>query len=229
MTFQIRPVGMTARRMMRTGVVAALRRANLAIGTVPVSVQSPGDWAFAQTTLPAIAVRSGAESKTSTVQAGLPQFNTTVSVQVKAVVQATTAEAAQQLIELLWYRIENAILLDYALVGASNTIQNVTSSMDITADGQTHIAGIAGEFDFEVFEAFDPMAPLPADIDTQAWPPTGEALQNLTDMQLHVDLTNVADPTGTYPDGPFAAYAQSAPRAGGPDGRDEGVVDVPLS
>lgn len=152
--FPFPPQPITARRQIRKAVIAALKRAALSVGAAAVSVDSPGDWPYPQAKLPVISVRSATDSKTGTSK-GQDNFTTAVEVDVRAACAATTAEAAQDAIDLLWFGVEQAILLDFYLLSILQNVPSVESAFEIKAEGQIHFAGAIGRFRFETFETFD--------------------------------------------------------------------------
>ncbi|MBB5408603.1 hypothetical protein HDG34_002540 [Paraburkholderia sp. HC6.4b] len=221
---RIRPLPMLGRRQVRLAALGALERAELQVAGRAVLIRSPGDWSAPSDVLPAVIVRTAHEAKTS-FNRGMPQFTTTCSLEVKAVVEGATAAEAQDAIEWLWYAVENALLLDWSLVRMLQQFPSIESVLDIRAEGARHLAGIAGSFRCEYPEMYDPTAdrPQPA-----PWPIDPPAPVPLERVGLHADLTNRADPTGTYPAPPFPQSVVPAPRTHGPDGRDEGRLDIPL-
>lgn len=50
----------------------------------------------------------------------------------------------------------------------------------------------------------------------------------LDSIGLHVDTAQPFDPNGTYANPPFPASVHPAPRTSGPDGRDEGALNINL-
>jgi len=201
-----------ARRQLRLAVVSCLENAELAVNGTAVTVQSPGDWAQPAQNLPAVFIQTAMETKTA-IMAGIPEFNTVITVLVKATVQNTTAESAQDDVESLWFQIENAILTNSSFVGISQKISNVSSNLEIKSTGSEHLAGIAGSFDVEVFEAYEP---------------SSSSLASITEVGIDVDLKNIYDPTGTYQNQKFPNQVTPSPRTSGPDGRSEGSIDLPL-
>jgi hypothetical protein len=146
---------MTARRQVRLAVLAALQGARLGC-----TIYSPGDWETAPENMPAILLRATSDRKTG-VMPGQPEFNTSVGIQLEARLEAGTAEAAQDAIEGLSYRIECAILTNYELLRIVQSVPSVDSTIEISAGGRQHLAGVLMNFTFEVFEAFDPFAQSP--------------------------------------------------------------------
>lgn len=210
---------MLARRQVRLAALAALQ-------SIPgVTVYSPGDWSLPLARLPAIRMRIAADRKQSK-QRGQPEFDTTVTLVIEAAVEGSSAEAAQDALEALGYAIEQVLLNSAPLIQISQQVASVDTEIEITAEGAKHVAGQKMLAYFEVFEAFDPTAAPPADA---PWPPTVPAPVPLTEIGLVADLTNVFDPSGSYPTPTDPAYTPtSPPRTTGPDGRPEGGLDIVL-
>lgn len=199
-----------ARRLLRRSVLAAIQQANSA-GSLGWSIHSPGDWATVSARYPAVLVRNAKERKHSNSRA-MPNFTTIVGVEVEARLDATTGEDAQDNIEALGFQLEQIVLGDPATVALIQQVAFVETETEITADAKKHLAGIRIVFGFEIYEEFEPnLAPI--------------ALQGI---DLHADLGNVFDPTGTYSNPPFPDAATPAPRTSGPDGRDEGGLSIDL-
>lgn len=215
---------MIGRRLLRLAVVGALRGVGLTVNGQPVNQESPGDWDIPEDQLPLLTVRTGDENKQAQTS-GQPNFTTTCDVVVRAVVANTTAEAAQDDVELLWYSIEFAMLTNFSLLRATQRIASVHTKLDIKADGAKHLAGIVGVFSLEYVEEFDAMvAPPPL----TTWPNDPPAPVPLTELTLTDDLVDVYDATGTYANPPFPAAVLPEPRASGPDGRAEGGLTFTL-
>lgn len=226
-------LSMLFRRQMRIAVVAALQKADLWVDDEPISINSPGNWSLQHLKddcgLPAILVRTGTEGKASTIRAGLPQFNSSVSIEVLCAVSSTTAEKAQDEIEGLWFQIENILLTDYSIIGSVQNVSSVDSKLEIDSSGNDHIAAISAAFVYEGFEVYDSQSFVNQPTDPQQqFPIQPEPTVPLESSGIHFDLVNVADPSGTYPDPAFPDSVVPAPRTHGPDGRDEAVLDIPL-
>lgn len=220
---------MLYRRQMRIAVVSALQKANLWCGDVPVSIDSPGNWNIQQTPdddlLPCILVRSSTEKKASITKAGIPEFDTAISIDVMCVLASTTAEKAQDEIEQLWYKVENLLLTDYSIVGSVQNVQFVDSKLELVSSGNEHIAAISAVFVYEGFEVYDSQASEPPNRPFPQNPPKTTTLDN---MNIHFDLVNVVDKTGEYSDSYFPDSVVKAPRTLGPDGRDEASIVIKL-
>ena len=223
MSFQIPLQPMLGRRQLRLAVLGALNSASLAVNGVPVTIMSPGDWTVIPEELPAIIVRTANESKTSFNKGGAPRFVTTCVLEVKAIVEESTAEAAQDSIEALWYAVENAILQNYSVIAMLDQVAGIDSGLEISAEGSRHLAGIAGAFRCEFPEtAYDITQDEP---EATQWPNDPPPPAPLDAVSVVADLTNVFDATGTYTDPSFPQAVTPAPRTQGPDGRAEGTIN----
>lgn len=217
------------RRQMRIAVISALHKADLWLDDDPVSIDSPGNWNIQQTSddgaFPCIFVRTSTEGKSSVMRAGIPEFDTAISIEVMCAVISTTAEKAQDDIEQLWYRVENVLLTDYSIIGSVQNVQSVDSRLEIVSSGNKHIAAMSASFVYEGFEVFDSQAVEPPITNFPIKSPPTVPLNN---VHLHLDLVNVADPSGEYPDSKFPNSVTPTPRTHGPDGRDEAYVNISL-
>lgn len=216
---------MLARRQLRLAVVGALQAVQAA--NQIQTIDSPGDWNTPPEKLPAILVRGGRGRKDSVVR-GMAEFNTVILLELEARIAATTAAAAQDAIEALAYVIENTVYNDYNVVGMVQQFASVDEEFEVTADGGKHYGGVKMAISCEMFEAFDPTAAAPA---ASQWPAPEVVPVTLTSMGIHLDATNVYDPSGTYtPSTDAPPYTPTpAPRTTGPDGRDEGALSIPLT
>ncbi|NNM64058.1 MAG: hypothetical protein HKL99_05520 [Burkholderiales bacterium] len=211
---------MLARRQVRLAAVAALQ-------AIPgLFVQSPGDWNTPPSNLPAALLRVSAERKDSVVQQ-MPEFTTSVTLDIDLRVQAATAEAAQDALEALGYQVEQALFTNYSLVGMLQQISGVDVDVEISSEGREHLGGARLRVNCELFEAFDPSAVAPA---LTPWPVVPPATVPLTSTGIHLDMDAPFDPSGTYtPSVDAPPYTPTpAPRTTGPDGRDEAALDITL-
>jgi hypothetical protein len=211
---------MLARRQLRLAVVAALQ-------AIPgLNVQSPGDWNTPPAQLPAALVRTSNDRKDAqgTQQ---PEFTTAVSVDILLRVQAITQAAAQDALEALGYQVEKALFTNYAIVGMLSRISSVDTDTEITAEGSAQFGRASIRMVGECFESFDSTEADPA---PSAWPVVPAPTVPLESVGVHADLVNVYDPSGTYtPSADAPPYTPTAaPRTSGPDGRDEGALDIAL-
>jgi len=146
---------MIGRRQLRLAAINALESANLEVNGDSVTVISPGDWSLTPELLPAIQVRTDHEIKSS-FNRGAPEFTTTCSLELKVTVAGDSAESVQDDIETLWEKIESAIFGNYSIISMVQQFSSVESALDIKADGQRHLAGIAAAFRAEFPEMYEP-------------------------------------------------------------------------
>lgn len=210
---------MSARRQLRLAVVG-----ELASKVTGVTVMSPGIFPTPLEKLPVLLVSVPSEQKQS-INKGEPEFNTTCSLVVQGQVTAETPELAQDAIEDLAYRTENAVLNGYWIVLMVQQFSSVSTDVEITGEGKAHLAGFKMTFSAELFESFDPTGTAP---DGSTWPPADPVLTPLEGIDVHADMASPFDATGTYPPGEFASSVTPAPRTTGPDGRDEGALQIDL-
>lgn len=205
---------MTARRQVRLAVLAALRGASLGC-----DIQSPGDWETPSDTLPSILMRCTADRKNATAP-GQITFTTSVLMEIEARVEANSAEVAQDQLEALSYAIECAVITNYEVNLIVQKFATIDSAIEITSEARRHIGGVMMVFTLEVYEAFDPIYQSPA----SAPLPFSE----MREIGIHNDMLGTFDAAGTYDAPPFPASTTPAPRTTGPDGRDEGALDIVL-
>ncbi|MBD3814060.1 MAG: hypothetical protein IE917_17895 [Betaproteobacteria bacterium] len=218
MTTLIQAQPMLARRQIRLAAVAALSTLQ------GVKVITPGDLPTQGARVPEIKVRTEGDSKVSITRA-MPEFTTTVHLVVEVKISATTEADAQDALELICYNIEQALLTNYALIGASQQVSSIETTSDISAEGRVHFGEALMRVSVETFEAYDPTATPPL---ATTWPPVTDPTAPFTGMGIHLDMGAPFDPNGTYTGTLFPSAVQPAPRTSGPDGRDEGALDIPL-
>ncbi|MDB5822175.1 MAG: hypothetical protein JWR21_879 [Herminiimonas sp.] len=195
-------------RQFRLAVIASLSGPEF----LGVNIYSPGDWSTPSTKLPAILVRATSEGKDS-VNVGRSEFNTGQIVELDLRVSEPTGEDAQDALEAILFNVQQSIFTNQALA-AMGQILSVQRADDYTAEGAGHIGASKMAVTFKAFEYFD------SDTDEIAVP--------LTSMGIHVDSLGTFDAAGTYANPPFPASVTAAPRTSGPDGRDEGTLEITL-
>lgn len=205
-------------------VAAMLARRQLRLAALPVlqaltgvKVESPPVTATAPKQMPYVGLRCGIDRKAAQATQQLATFTTTATLEVIARVSATTGEAAQDAIEDLAYRIEQAVLSLVPLLNLLQKVAAVTTTTEISAEGSAYQAGVEMAFDCEVFEIYDPVVINPGDYPL------------LEGIDVHIDAGRPYDANGIYTGSPFPASVTPASRTTGPDGRDEGtlVIDLP--
>ena len=208
---------MLARRQLRLAVMAALQ-------TLCNSVESPGNWATPDDVLPVLRVTVPSESKVS-LGRSTPEFTTSASVVIQGKVSGSTPEFAQDALDLLAYQVENAVLKDYSVNLMAQQFSSVETATEISSEGRQHLGGFRMTIVVEMVESFDPTASIPI---ASTWPLTAPATVPLTGANVHLDSTNVFDATGAYSNPIFPDAVIPAPRTSGPDGRDEGAIQIDL-
>lgn len=194
-------VPILARRQVREAVVAALQRHDVAR-----TILSPGDWTSQPEKLPAVLVRVTRGGKEQ-LYAGQSNFTTVITIELETRVSANTAIGAQDELDALDARLEQA-LLSSSLIRLVQRLQIETES-EFSSEARTHLAGTRWQLRCELMEQFMPeLEDLP-----------------LEGVDVHVDLVNHFDKTGTYAT-PFPDAVAPAPRGAGPDGRDEGGLSI---
>jgi hypothetical protein len=198
-----------ARRQLRLAALAALQSQAGALGA---DIQSPGNVPTPAEKLPAILLRTADEEKSST-EKGVVAFTSTITLEIEARDQADTAEEAQDKIEALGAAIEDLLFTWAPLLALVDQVASVHTTLSISADGRQHLAELKMSLQLETFEEFEP-APETA----------------LASIGVHLDTTAPVDGAGTYPAPTAPPYAPAAaPRQSGPDGRDEGALDIDIA
>ena len=201
---------MLARRQLRLAAKTAIE------ALTGVTVASPGDWETAPAKIPEIKLRCGGDQK-ARIASSAPNFTTTVTLEILATVEGATAEAAQDALEALGARLEDVVFGCLPLIRIVQQIAGVSTKSEITSRGGPHIGRQQMWVQLETFESFNPI-----DID-----PSLAAAIN--DMRVHVDTASPFDGAGTYTSLPFPDAVAAAPRTTGPDGRDEGYLQINLN
>jgi hypothetical protein len=194
-----------ARRDLRVAVLAALQT------IVGVTIESPPTTATAPKQLPYIGLRCGPERKVGWGKQQLGEFTTTSTMEILARASAPTEEGAQDAIEALVASVEDAVFTNVAVLKIVSAIPSAASTTEISGEGSLYQAECQISIDFEMTEVFEP-APPPA----------------FEGVNVHVDAGRPFDASGTYTGTPFPASVRPAPRTAGPDGRDEGLLQIDL-
>jgi hypothetical protein len=195
-------------RQFRLAVIAALSGPEF----LGVSIQSPGDISTPLSKLPAILIRAVNESKDS-LDVARPEFNASPIVELDVRISASTSEAAQDALEAILFNVQQSLFTNQALTAMGQAVF-ASRSDDYSAEGATHLGVSKLVVTFKAFEYFEPDTALIA--------------VPLTSMGIHVDSLGTFDPAGTYSNPAFPASVTAAPRTSGPDGRDEGALDITL-
>ncbi|MDR3408468.1 MAG: hypothetical protein P4L68_08220 [Methylovirgula sp.] len=129
-------------------------------------VYSPGDWPSQKATLPQIKLRILREVRQSLGRSGAPEFTTTTTIRILAEAQAYALEdnagatAAEAAAWALKRQIEVAIINSYPLFSEIQQLASMRSDLAYTSEGDTHVAGIQMDLDFDFFEGAECFAPI---------------------------------------------------------------------
>lgn len=213
---------MVARRMLRLAVLAALQPLKTSAGVKTIA--SPGVWPTPPEKLPALLVNVPTDQKQSEGR-GMAKFTTTSNVVIQGQVAKSSPEEALDAIDALAFAVENAVLKDYWVTRTVQHFSSVQTEIEVTPEGGPHLAGFRMTLAGEMFEVFDPTQPP---VDGSPWPPPSPFIVPLEGVRIHLDTVEPFDASATYPDPPFPDAVNPAPRTAGPDGRDEGALDIQL-
>lgn len=213
---------MLARRMLRLAVLGALEPLKATAGVKTIA--SPGVWPTPSEKLPAILVNAPTEQKLPN-SVGQANFVTGSTVVVQGQLARSTPEEALDAIDALAFAVENAVLMDYWVTRTVQRFTSVQTDIEVTSDGGPHLGGFRMTLVGEMFETFDPTQVQPPG---SPWPPASPLIVPFEQAQIHLDTMQPFDPNGTYPNPPFPDAVTPAPRTSGPDGRDEGGLDIQL-
>lgn len=163
-----------AASVLRGLVVAALSNAVTA-GTLTATIYSPGDTSTAAEQLPAVLVRSARQRKRQLTR-GQFLYTSVVEIELQAQLEARTAPAAQDQIELMGQQIEAVFFTDPGLLGVIQAYPEINQQVRIASDGNQHNAELDMSWAIEVTERFWPVPGTPiaaVQADTQAPDPEG--------------------------------------------------------
>jgi len=205
---------MLHRSLLRDIAADVLRRAQT---IAEERVYTPRDWPTVRC-YPCVLVDCLADHKESIGQEP-PAFTATATLDINARIEKDNAVAAREACERLCDEMECALLTCTALLKQIQQVRTIDTTMEFDATGRVHIADLRMSLELEYFIAFNPFADTPPALQPVAVP--------LERIGIHADLIAPADPSGTYPDPAFPASVTPAPRTCGPDGRDEGTLDIP--
>lgn len=195
--------------ILRGLVVEAIK----AYGTLAKNnVVELGDWPSQPDSLPQIYVYDGHSSAQSIARAQ-PNFTTTSYIMADCRLDAETLADARRACDTIEAQVKQAVLTNFDIIRLLQQVASVQTQKKITTDSGKHVGSVQIEFAMEYFQSQEEYyAPVnPAPLDT---------------IGIHADLENVYDATGTYANPPFPDSVTPAPRTEGPDGRDEGYIEV---
>ena len=183
-------------------------------------VYSPRDWSSSITDYPCVFVNTDAEDRDGLGPNTAQEFESIATIKVSARVQAPAqandggAVVAMLALELLKQQIDAALINNPAFFQVIEEIPFVRSKFNVDSEAAQHMGEVVIEYGMKFYEGPENFFQVP--------------VVPLTELTVDVDLTNIFDPTGTYPNPPFPAAVEPAPRTSGPDGRAEGGLDITL-
>lgn len=178
-------------------------------------------WPIAKGDYPLIYLHSPAEDMESMGRSGAPQFTVTAVIRISARIQlknmAGNAAAAQSVddLEVFQQQIKSALINYPPLMARIQQFAFVRSQIQEDGEGALELAELVMDIGMEFYQGPEDFYPVPLD----------------EPQQIHItnDLTNVFDASGTYSDPAFPQAITPAPRATGPDGRAEAVLDIDIT
>lgn len=188
-------------------------------------VYSPFDWPTAPDSYPLILVHCRRERRVS-LGPNIPQFDVYATLEITARTKSPAlvgdegSKVALAAVEALKGQIEVALINNPTIWADPNGGQrieqfsSVDSEVNTSSEGDMPMAELLMNIDVKFYQGPEDFYPIVGD--------------PLTSVGVHVDTVNVFDPTGTYPDPPFPEQVNPAPRTEGPDGRDEGTLEISL-
>lgn len=212
---------MTTSADLRALFVTALRGATLA----GLAVYSPFDWPMAADSYPHILVHARKERKES-LGPNTPEFDVFTTIEIiartksPALVGNAGSASALAAAETLKAQIESVLINNPAIwadpAGGQRIEQftTVDSELSTSSEGDMPIAELLMSIEVKFYQGPEVFFPIPT-----------VPLQTIT---LHVDTAAPFDPNGTYANPPFPSAVHPAPRTSGPDGRDEGALNITL-
>lgn len=140
----------TARQQYRELVVAALR------SVAGLTVKSPGSWDAQASDFPEAKVRTPGDRKSS-LNKQMPQFTTTVQVQIALAVEADKDDAAQDALDVLCFQVERVVLGSPDIIKITQQVASVSTQTRVDTDGKKAVGSALMSIEFETFEVFDPV------------------------------------------------------------------------
>ncbi len=124
-------------------------------------VYSPSDWATVPGPKVVVKVNCQGDQKASWMR-GEAAFNTTARIRVMIYTPlCNTVAAAWSALEALKYAIERITFTDKNLVQAIQQFSSVDSTVEVNAEGQSHIGACTMDLAIEAPEVFDPFEDNP--------------------------------------------------------------------
>lgn len=132
-------------------------------------VYSPMDWSTVNAEYPCLIVQTPFDHKRS-LGRNVPQFNTVTTVRVTGRVEEFDGEddlggatKAELKLEKLREQIERAVINSYQLTRQIQQFLEVRSQINISAEGEGHLAQLLMDLDIEYYQGAEDFYPIEAD------------------------------------------------------------------
>jgi len=178
-------------------------------------------WPTKAGALPDLIVDPLYREKKQSLGKNAPQFDTEVVITVRGRVSSPAGvdDAGSfkcgEAIETIKRQIERRLINAYPMMLKIEQFTTIETAFVINTENALAIGEVQMTIGMGIYEGTEDFAATEADM--------------LAEVAIYPDLTNVADPTGTYSQHPFPNSVVPAPRTTGPDGRVEGgglVIDT---
>ena len=189
------------------------------------SVFSPYDWPTSSGSYPLILVHARKERKVS-LGPNTPEFDvyTTVEIVARTKSPAQVGDVGSAIAlgaaEALKLQIETALInnpLIWSDPAGGQRIEQFTSldsEINTNSEGEMPMAELAMSIEVKFYQGPELFFPIPTN-----------PLQTLA---INADMAQPFDANGTYSNPPFPSAVNPAPRTSGPDGRNEGALNITL-
>lgn len=171
--------------------------------------------------IPLIYIKPPTEEKDSLSRNGPPQFTVTTTLRILAKAEIGTlpndagAAVLEQQLMVLSDQIQVALVNNPTLMKKLQRVPFIRTEIAISSNGNKDLGELEVSIGLEFYQGPEDFYDLP--------------VYPITTVQITNDLTNVFDPSGTYPDSDFPDQVNAAPRTSGPDGRAEGGLTIDLT
>lgn len=189
------------------------------------AVFSPYDWPTSPGSYPSILVHARKERKVS-LGPNTPEFDVYTTVEIVARTRSPAgiadagSAAALGAAEALKLQIETALInnpLIWADPAGGQRIEQFTSvdsEINTNSEGEMPLAELAMSIEVKFYQGPELFFPIPT--------------SPLQTLDINADMVRPFDANGTYSNPPFPSAVNPAPRTSGPDGRNEGALNITL-
>lgn len=189
------------------------------------AVYSPFDWPTSPSAYPLILVHARKERKVS-LGPTAPEFDVYTTIEIiartKSPAQVGDAGSAAALtaVEALKAQIEIVLINNPAIwadpAGGQRIEQftTVDSEINTSSEGEMPMAELVMHIEVKFYQGPELFFPIPTN--------------PLQTVAVNADMAQPFDANGTYSNPPFPSAVNPAPRTSGPDGRNEGALNITL-